>query len=112
MVKIEALAMDDALDGIPLDFHSKFFLEIITQPEIVITRKIGQCNTGMFKVGEFGKEAYISLWNDGPVFKPEIKEVADNEEVFTVLGHLPEELNQCIFFSSIVFFGTDSEVGI
>src|SRR5574344_56271 len=68
--------------------HSHFLGEIVVHPHVVISREIVDFNAFIVQFRQFGEESEIAAWDNIFVLEPEIKDVAQKEQIVCVFHNL------------------------
>ena len=96
--------------GVQLD--TDFLVQVPSHPEIVVPGEIVDGYPAIGEVLQSGQRAVKSFRDDGCIFKPEVKEIADNKQLFSVRKDTAEECQQAVLLLTFFLTGAEAEVDI
>lgn len=99
-------------DGVMMNFHAAFLLEVILAPDVMITREEMNLDAHIRQLTDLAQKTCIALWYHIAEFIPEVKDVPQQVDCRSLVLDLIKETYQTTLLLSGMWDGKTTEVGI
>lgn len=112
MVEVISTSMESVKNWLVDDFSSKLMMEVISQPQIMVSGKKIDFDAQVMELGQFAEQTHISLWNGLLVFKPKIEHVAQQIQDCSILLDVVQPFDEVLFTfqARLAFWGTQVQI--